>query len=231
MAKHTWSYLFNTFEKNTRHTNVKMLSIATDTYAKLQAQSHIAAVATILSSYEPVFQAYKNICAQYDMVAGTRKGETLQLKLLLDEQLHEELRKWEGAVRSVYVEDSAAEKAIFPKKRVPFLKGTYEDRILSINVLAKNLLKDGNFASLANQVQSFYNLLLSARDEQQQQEGKLGLLANTREQQRKLMATELYAAMAMLMYHFKSTPEKVAAFFDLSLLRQKYKKEKNRVKS
>ena len=85
IAKRTWNYLFNTFKKNTRHTNIKMLSIATDTYAKLQAQSHIATVATILSCYEPVFGAYKNIYVQYDVVADSKKGGTFQFKILLDE--------------------------------------------------------------------------------------------------------------------------------------------------
>lgn len=225
MAKHTWSYLYNTFEKNTRKSNVKMLSIATDTFSKLQAQNQIQAVATILNTYEPVFQAYRTICIQYDIAAGNRQGNTLNVKLIFKDDLPEQLRKWEAIVRSFYVEDSPQEKAIFPNKREPFFKGTYEDRILSIDVLAKSLIADGNFASLVTEVQSFYNLLLTARDSQQQQEGMLGLMSKTREAQRQLMATELYAAMAMLMFHYKNNPEMVAGYFDLSLLRYRVKKK------
>ena len=123
-------------------------------------------------------------------------------------------------MRSVYIEDSPEEKGIFPNKRTPFLKGTYEDRILAVNVLYLKLNTDSNFTTLAPQVQSFYNVLLSARDTQQQQEGTLGLLSDTREQQRILMATELYGALGALMNKYKATPVSVAQFFDLSLLRE-----------
>jgi hypothetical protein len=219
MAKRMWLYLNNTFEVNTAGSNVKMLSIATDTHSKLQAQVSDPVIAGIMASYDPVYQAYRQICSNYDAVAGSKQGNTLNLEILLKDNLPEEIRKWEGAVRSVQVEDSPAEKAIFPNKRKPFLDGTYEDRILAVDTLTISLTNDGNFATLITQVQSFYNLLLSARDSQQQQEGTLGLLSNTREQQRRLMAVELYGALGALMNKYKATPENVAGFFDLSLLR------------
>ena len=219
MAKRMWLYLNNTFEVNTAGSNVKMLSIATDTHSKLQAQVSDNAIAAIMASYNPVYQAYRQICSNYDAVAGSKQGNTLNLEILLKDNLPEEIRKWEGAVRSVHVEDSPAEKAIFPNKRKPFLDGTYEDRLLAVNTLYDKLNTDSNFSTLAPQVQSFYNLLLSARDSQQQEEGTLGLLSNTREQQRILMAIELYGALGALMNKYKATPENVAGFFDLSLLR------------
>ena len=220
MTKRMWLYLNNTFEVNTANSNVKMLSLATDTHSKLQAQVSDNAIAAIMASYNPVYQAYRQICANYDAVANNKQGNTLSLEILMEETLPVEIRKWEGVVRSVYVEDSPEEKGIFPNKRNPFLKGTYEDRILAVDTLTISLTNDGNFATLVTQVQSFYNLLLSARDSQQQQEGNLNLLSNTREQQRQLMAVEMYGALGALMNKYKATPENVAGFFDLSLLRE-----------
>jgi hypothetical protein len=220
MAKRTWLFLINTFEVNTAGSNVKMLSLATDTHSKLQAQVSDPVIAGIMASYDPVYQAYRQICTNYDLVANNREGETLNFETLMRNELPIEIRKWEGAVRSVYYEDSPQEKAIFPNKRAPFLEGTYEDRIIAINVLYEKLATDSNFATLAVQVQSFYNVLLSARDSQQQQEGTLGLLSNTREQQRILMAVELYGALGALMNKYKANPETVAQFFDLSILRE-----------
>ena len=219
MAKRMWLYLNNTFEVNTAGSNVKMLSIATDTHSKLQAQIADSVIAAIMASYDPVYQAYRQICSNYDLVAGNREGSTLNFENLITEDLPVEIRKWEGTVRNVYYEDSPQEKAIFPNKRRPFLQGTYEDRLLAVNTLYDKLNTDSNFSTLAPQVQSFYNLLLSARDSQQQEEGTLGLLSNTREQQRVLMAVELYGALGALMNKYKATPETVAQFFDLSLLR------------
>jgi hypothetical protein len=220
MAKRPWLFLINTFDVNTANSNVKMLSLATDTHSKLQAQVSDNAIAAIMASYNPVYQAYRQICSNYDLVAGNREGSTLNFENLITDNLPVEIRKWEGAVRSVYYEDSPQEKAIFPNKRRPFLQGTYEDRLLAVNTLYDKLNTDSNFSTLAPQVQSFYNLLLSARDSQQQEEGTLGLLSNTREQQRKLMAIELYGALGALMNKYKANPETVAQFFDLSLLRE-----------
>jgi hypothetical protein len=219
MAKRPWLFLINTFDVNTASSNVKMLSLATDTHSKLQAQVSDNAIAAIMASYDPVYQAYRQICSNYDLVAGNREGSTLNFENLITDNLPIELRKWEGAVRSVYYEDSPQEKAIFPNKRRPFLQGTYEDRLLAVNTLYDKLNTDSNFSTLAPQVQSFYNLVLSARDSQQQEEGTLGLLSNTREQQRQLMAVEMYGALGALMNKYKATPENVAGFFDLSLLR------------
>lgn len=219
MSKRSWLFLINTFEANTRGSNVKMLSLATDTRSKLQAQISDPIIANIMLQFDPVFQAYNQIYINYDIVAGVKKGKTLNLENLLKENLLDELRKWEAAVRVVYPEDSVKEVEFFPNKRSPFLRSTYEDRIATVATLQGNLASDSNFTSLANQVQSFYNLLLTARDTQQQNEGNLGLLSSIRENQRKLLATELFGVYGALINKYRATPETVGKFFDLSLLR------------
>ncbi len=219
MAKRKWIFLSNTFEVNTRGSNVRMLSMATDTHSKLQAKTAEPDIAAVMTTYDPVFQNYKSICANYDAVAGNRKGNTLNVETIFKEALPVELRKWEAAVRAVYVEDSPEEVAIFPNKRKPFQGGTYEDRLLAIETLYINLAADANFAALSTVVQSFHNLLLTARDTQQQKEGSMDTLSTTRENQRKLMAVEMHGALGALIYKYRSDIEMVADFFDLSLLR------------
>jgi hypothetical protein len=220
MFKRLWQYLINTFEVNTQGSNVKMLSLANDTYAKLQKNISDPVVAAIMADYDPVYQAYKQIYQNYDVVSGNREGNTLSLQNILTDDLPIEIRKWEGAVRNVYIEDSPEEKAIFPNKRNPFLKSTYDDRISAIGSLRQKLSTDTNFTSLTTQVQSFYNLISSARDTQQQEEGFLEQLSNIRENQRTLMATELYGALGALMNRYKAQPAMVESFFDVSLLRK-----------
>ena len=51
MSKKMWLYLNNTFEVNTANSNVKMLSLATDTHSKLQAQVSDPIVAAIMASW------------------------------------------------------------------------------------------------------------------------------------------------------------------------------------
>ena len=232
MSTRPWIFTINTFEVNTADSNEKMLSIATDTEAKLQAESADPDINILYTSYFPVYDAYRQIQINYDVAAGNRKGKTLNLENLMKIELPKEIRKWEGFVRSIYTEDSPEELEIFPNKRDPFLQGTYEQRISAIGTLAKRLAADSNASiqGYAPTVLSFYNLIFSARDTEQNKEGVLGILSDTREQQRKLLATELFGVLGGLMRKFKSDPLQAARFFDLSLLRETGDEPKQRMK-
>lgn len=222
MAETIWKYAQNTFDTSTRDSHVKMLSIATDTEAKLEAENSDPDINLLYTGYVPVYNAYRQICINYDVMAGNREGSTLNLETMLLTDLPKEIRKWEAQVRIIYVEDSPNERAIFPNKRNPFLQGTYEDRISAVGTLAARLADDSNatLVAYAPTVLSYYNMLLSARDGQQVVEGTLNLLSATREQQRKLVATELYGALGGLMRKFKADPPQIMRFFDMSLLRE-----------
>jgi len=232
MSTRPWIFTINTFEVNTADSNEKMLSIATDTEAKLQAESADPDINILYTSYFPVYDAYRQIQINYDVAAGNRKGKTLNLENLMKIELPKEIRKWEGFVRSIYTEDSPEELEIFPNKRDPFLQGTYEQRISAIGTLATRLAADSNASiqGYAPTVLSFYNLIFSARDTEQNKEGVLGILSDTREQQRKLLATELFGVLGGLMRKFKSDPLQAARFFDLSLLRETGDEPKQRMK-
>ena len=141
MLKQIWRYLINTFDVNTEGSNVKMLSLATDTHAKLHHEIADPDINAIFTSFDPFYNAYRQICINYDLAAGNYKGETRTFGEILDD-LPEEIRKWEAGVRVVYVEDSPQEIAIFPNKRTPFLQGTYEDRISAVGTLMEKLSRD-----------------------------------------------------------------------------------------
>lgn len=222
MPELDWRYAINTFEVNTRGSHVKMLSIATDTEAKLEAEDADPNILELYTAYFPVYDAYRQICINYDVQAGNRQGATLNVETMVKEDLPKEVKKWEAQVRIIYVEDSPSERAIFPNKRNPFLQGTYEDRISAVGTLAARLAADANatLTAYAPTVQSYYNLLLSARDSQQVAEGTLNALSATREQQRLLVAAELYGVLGGLMRRFRFEPVQIMRFFDMSLLRE-----------
>ncbi len=162
MAEMIWRFLINTFEVQTEGSNVKMLSLATDTHAKLNNETADPDINVIFTAFDPFYDAYRQICINYDLAAGDYEGETLAFETIMD-SIPTEIRKWESGVRSVYVEDSPEERAIFPDKRTPFLQGTYEDRISAVGTLAEKLSSDPALAEVHAVVQSFYNTALSAR--------------------------------------------------------------------
>ena len=219
MAELIWSFLSNTFEVVTKNSNVKMLSLATDTHAKLNNEIADPDIELIFNDFDPFYDAYRQISINYDLAAGNYEGETLGFETIMD-SVPTEIRKWEAGVRFVYVEDSPEERAIFPDKRTPFLKGTYEDRISAVGTLVKKLSTDPALAAVHVVVQTFYNMALSARLAQQGEEGNLGQLSDLRENQRLITADEMYGILGRLMHKFRNDRDQVERFFDLSLLRQ-----------
>jgi hypothetical protein len=222
MATRPWIFLINTFDVNTRGSNVKMLSIATDSDAKLQNEMGDPEILQLYMLFHPVYDSYRLIIINYDMIAGNYGGGTLAFENLLD-TLPTVLRQWEGPIRAVFIEDTPEEKAIFPNKRTPFLKGTYEDRLSAIGTLAEKLSTIPAMAAIHLVVSSFYMLALSTRLAQQQGEGALAQVSDLREQQRMNVAQALYGVLGGLMLKFRTDPSQIERFFDLELLRTKGK--------
>lgn len=218
MTTLAWHFLNNTFDVQTKGTNVKMLSLATDTHAKLNHEIADPVINAIFNDFDPFYNAYRQICINYDLAAGNYEGETLSFENILD-SIPTEVRKWESGVRAVYVEDSPQERAIFPNKRTPFLTSTYEERISNIGTLMEKLAIDPALAAVHIQVQNFYNMALSARLAQQGEEGGLAQLSDLRENQREITAVEMYGVLGRLMHKFRYDIDQVERFFDLELLR------------
>lgn len=218
--KKTWIFLSNTFAVQTRTSHKKMLSLATDTDAKLSNEVADPAINTIYLQFHPVYDAYRMVCINFDMAEGNYEGQTLAFEDILD-SIPQHIRVWESQIRYVYVEDTPEEHALFPNKRTPFISGTYEDRLSTIGTLAEALSSIPALSATHALVASFYNTALSTRLAQQQKEGNVGLLSDLREQQRLLVATELYGVLGSLMFKFRASPTDIERFFDLELLRGK----------
>jgi hypothetical protein len=170
---------------------------------------------------DPVYLAYYAIYINYEILSGNREGKTLNLETLLSDDMGLQIRDWERKVRNVYLEDSPQEKSIFPNKRGPFSKGTYEERILAVGALGQRLAMDADatLVAYAPTVISFHNILLAARDSQQQDEGTLALLAVSRNNQRELLAQELYGILGSVMSIHKANPIAIEAYFPMEMLR------------
>lgn len=220
MAIRPWIFLSNTFEVQTRGSNVKMLSIATDTDAKLENENADPDILDLYNLFHPIYDNYKQVCINYDMIEGNYGGGTQAFEDLMD-TMPTVLRSWEGPIRAVYFEDTPEEKAIFPKKRTPFLQGTYEDRLSAIGTLSQKLSTIPALNATYLNVSSFYTMALSTRLAQQQDEGALGQVSDLREQERILVAQALYGVLGGLMLKFRAMPTDIERFFDLELLRSK----------
>lgn len=210
--------MINTFEVNTRNSHRKMLSLVTDTHGKLSGGIADADIAMLFALLDPIYNNYRQINIDHDVVAGNREGGTLAFENVLD-QISVQLRVWESGVRAVHYEDTPEERAIFPNKRGPFQTGTYEERVSAIGVLAQKLSTIPALASTFALVQSFYNMALGTRLAQQQGEGALAQMSDLREQQRIIVADTLYGILGYLMFKYRSNRDMIDNYFDLTLLR------------
>jgi len=219
MPPRNWIFSTNTFLSNTNGTYRKALRLFTDTHAKLFEEVADADIAVMHAELDPVFQSFVTTYNSWGAVKGTYHGKTVGLEEILIQNMPREVRKWEGAVRAVFVEDSPTEVEIFPNKRNPFLSGTYEDRISAVGALASKLLDYPALAATQLVVQSFYNQLEATRLLQQQKEGAVKALSVILENQRIIVCQVMFGILGLLIHKYKTDPNDLIRFFDLELLR------------
>lgn len=209
----------NTFEINTQNSQKKAFRVFTDTMAKLKNEIADPDIAIMYNELEPVFTVYQTIYSQSKQTGFTYHGKTANVEQLLSTSLPNELRKWEAKIRYHFYEDSPTEQEIFYNKRSPFLSGTYEDRISAISALSEKTKEYSVLADIQLQIESFHNLVQSARLIQQQNEGMVGKLSDLLENQRVLVCDVLYGILGLLMHKYRHSRHQILRYFDWSLLR------------
>ena len=219
MAKKNWIYTNNIFLNQTYGSQKKALILFEDTFSKLAAGAQSDRnLSAIHASFRPSYEAYQELTAKKNKAQNFYEGHTTRFETQM-ENVGLELRRWEGAVRAVYVEDSAEERMIFPNKRSPFLAGSYENRLNAIKTLAMSLEDFPVLAQVQTDVKNFYDTVALIRQKQQEYEGLNDQLSSDLETKRVETCWILYGVLGQLMHHFQHQADKICDFFDLSLLR------------
>lgn len=217
----SWIFLINTFFVNTKNSFKLALTLFEDTHAKLAAEAeHDTDIALIYTDFKAFYFAYKELYAQKQSYLGIYEGQTLNFETVIGE-MPQQVRRWEGIVRAMFIEDSPEERAIFPNKRNPFLQGSYEQRISAVETLSITLNTYPTLANVVNIVETYYNRLEGARLAQQKQEGQNDKLSGLLAKQHKITCEELYGVLGRLMHKFRYNPEYIGNFIEIGLLRSK----------
>ncbi|MBL0310732.1 MAG: hypothetical protein IPP77_13970 [Bacteroidetes bacterium] len=211
----------NTFLIKTRGSHPKALSFLTDSADKLNASTD-PAIQLIYTAFLPHFDAYKHLNVAVLISEGTYKGKTNQFQVYLEE-MKSKLKQWEGPIHSVFPEDSPTAIEIFPKKRNPFYKGNYEDRLISLKALSDKLLEfTGTQPSLVPvqaDVAAYYALTKAARDVQQGKEGNTDELRSQREIQWKASMKAFWGIVwGGLLSRFYNEEHLLHDYFDLNII-------------
>ncbi len=218
--KRIWIYLINTFLVNTQKSPTKMLGIANDHDSRLNGAIGDPDILAIYTVFHALLLVFQNLYSAWKAAVSLRMSRTLSLTnqfRLLSETW---IKAWEGKVHSVFPEGSPEALAIFPKKRAPFQKGTYDERINAVNTLSTSMSSHPSLATVKADVDAKYAILVAARDVQKQAMQNVSSASIEVEKQRTTMGQYLYKDLGLLMAKFFMDPTEVVQFYNLSLLRR-----------
>lgn len=217
----SWIYLNNTFETNTRRSNVKMLKLANDHHSRLAAEAATdPAIQAMYDRFTPTLVDFRNLMSKRITSGGSGKGKTNTMKELFAKLSSDWIKNWETDVLYHYREGSEAAISIFPRNRAPFQGGPYEERILAMSALKDALAPYAPLASVRTDVTEKYDQLVAARDSQKQQMELSGKVKNELEKKRVELSRLMFGDLGQLIDLFRSNPTDVERFFDMALLRK-----------
>ncbi|MEZ6114120.1 MAG: hypothetical protein R3C99_24380 [Pirellulaceae bacterium] len=222
MADLSWRYASNQFLRVTERRRPLMLKIGADHTARLASRLGSPADADIqacLDRVQPLFDTFQLAMVTFDVVSGTRKGQTDVLEELLDELSGERVRRWDITVQNVYLDGTPQYTQIFPNGRGPFQQGARDQRILAVQTLAQRLAAFPDFASLQSTVEAFHASLESARNTQQGTEAEISAASDAAEAARVALAVAMYANVGRLMEKHAADPDRLGDYFEVALLR------------
>ena len=222
MADLSWRYASNQFLRVTERRRPLMLKIGADHTARLAARVGSPAdadIQTCLDRVQPLFDAFQLAMVTFDVVSGTRKGQTDVLEDLLDELSGERVKRWDVTVQNVYLQGTPQYTQIFPNGRRPFQNGGRDQRILAVQTLAQRLAAFPDFASLQSTVEAFHASLESARNTQQGSEAEISAASDAAESARVALAVAMFANVGRLMEKHAADPDRLGDYFEVALLR------------
>lgn len=222
MFKRLWHYLINSFLSATVENYKKALVLGTDHEAKLTANQADAVIAAILATFSPILQAFKDADLNLRIATGEYKGETQTVEQLFEQLNQKLLPNWELQIYLQFPKGTPSATALLPQGRKPFHTGTYESRIQEIQVLGDKCAAIAALQPLSVTILAFHVQIESARQLQQSSgEGQVVALRTLRESARVNMCVAMFGNLGLLMNHYRTNPEQVANYFDLTLLRKK----------
>lgn len=210
----------NTFENSTKRSKKKMLLIANDHDARLEAGSDDPDIEEIYNLIHPEVLNYQALMAQWESGKGIGKSRTRTWEELLDDIQESTLDIWEGKVTNFFPKNTPTYLAIFPNGRTPFTNGKYEERLLALDAFSLTLGNYAQLASLKTEVDAKITEIKAARNQQRVQYGKVGMKSNEVEQARVALAELLDDNLCKLKIKYRRNLSLVENFFDLSLLRK-----------
>jgi hypothetical protein len=213
----------NFFDSATRGSDKKLNIVATDFNDKLAAETSIPTLTTAYNTvFKPAYLAFKTSYTDMLVLERRYKDSTAYAESLW-EMLRKNADEWsfqiEATPGGLFRRGTRNYTAIFTNGYSPLQNGSYENRVRELKALANITALYPDLADVTNDINAFYQTLLTTRSEQQGFEysvanGRVGL-----DNARTTLVAAMYRLYCFLGYTFAPDMNKVESFFDVSMVR------------
>ena len=197
-------------------------------YNKLLVKSGNPKINEIIQYYQPFVNTWNNSFIFWRSAFNTEMGSTTALNNCIDALTHVKAPKWVINVYNIYPEGSEKAKVIFPHKRKALITGTVLERITAIKTFIKLIENDVNLSTTCTDAKDFLLLFEPIFQNHEKAKGKLTELSKNQEILRISTTTAMLTNEGSLITIYSATPNMVDLFFDVSAMRQRQSKKKNK---
>ena len=219
MATTTWSYLANVFNNVTKKSFRLMFMLAKDHLDKLAKNIGDPDIANLHAMVLADYTAFLNAMNEVQSNFFTYQMHTKMVQDMLTELSNLKVRQWDIAIQGVYLDNTPQYLDLMANGRAPFQRGSYDEKINAILVLANKLGKYPALATLQTSVQAYYDQIVAARSAQQGVEYDDTNLRKLLEKQRFTLATTLHKVFGFLIYKYGDDISLVESYYELRYLR------------
>ena len=219
-----WHYLENQFVSATRKSFKKAFKLSNyhDAYL-LKMKTDFPADPDWTTLYDRYHVLHLSLVQAYNAwvaAGGQSEGQTLNLDQML-ELLVERVNLWDAMVQTEpgFQKGTANYKAVFPDGRKPFNSGGKTERVNAVSALSTKMQPYAALATVKGLVDLFATDINNARDTQEGAKGGKKSASIDVDSKRIVAMTGQYRNLGLLMDKYADTPEVIAPFFDLDVLR------------
>lgn len=215
-----WMYLNNQFDNVTKNSNLQMVIITNDHFAKLTEQQADPDVANLLALTTPLHDAFLDAYNTSKSSIAFRKGATLGVTQKLELLRSTKLRNWDAKVQSFFLSGSPEYTVVFPNGLTAFHTSTIDQTVSMLDALAERMDGFPDLVDVKAEVETFHTELKDLRDLQQGKEQLVGQASTDLETARLNLAIRMYANLGSLMNKFAAAPENIANYWEVQLLQR-----------
>lgn len=213
----------NFFDSATKNSDKRLNILVTDFNDRLFADvSTPALTAAYNAAFKPAYTAFQTAYGAMLNAENRYKNRTENTENQL-EQLRKNADEWSFKVESTpggaFRRGTLNYNAIFPNGYAPLQSGPYEGRIRALKSMVDIATQYSDLVDVTTDMNSFHQMLLAARSEQQGYEFGVATARVNLDTARANMVTGMFRLYAFLTYTFAPNMDKVESYFDVSMVR------------